>query len=302
MKIYDPTHLGLQVAKPMGDELQVFCPYHFDNNPSAEYNLTKGLFYCFGCHESKTAKQLASDLGGSLVPLRVIPDEYVSRPGDDLDWVNLTRTKRADKKNTYLRNRLVVRQQIERHDIRENEDGVLFPMKDRLGKIRGMQIRHYKRKPKYKFYGQRSPIWPMEKLTRLVEDSTRENRNLLLVEGIFGVLRMELMGVDNAFAIMGSSSIQRVAKIVEGLSFVTPYALMDDDRAGLIAAGKFALHGINVLLPPRNWPDSPDEYWPADHVRALKGIAPTTNVMDIIERSDNPVGMEIILEKYWRKM
>ena len=299
-KVYDPTHLGLQVAKPMGDELQVFCPYHFDNNPSAEYNLTKGLFYCFGCHESKTAKQLADDLGGSLVPLRVIPDEYISRPGDDLDWVNLIRTRQALLDNEYLMNRGVLLWQIEGHDIRENEDGVLFPMRDRFGKIRGMQMRHYKRKPKYKFYGERSPIWPMEDL---MEARGRDNRDVYLTEGIFGALRLEVdLGRGHAFAIMGSSSIERVAEIFKSQSFVTPHALMDNDRAGLIAAGKFALHGINVLLPPRNWPDSPDEYWPADHVRALKGIAPTTNVMDIIERSDNPVGMEIILEKYWRKM
>ena len=75
----------------MGDELLVFCPYHFDSNPSAEYNLEKGLFYCFGCHESKTAKQLAGDLGGALIIMSTIPDEYRKHPGDDLGWVDLLR-------------------------------------------------------------------------------------------------------------------------------------------------------------------------------------------------------------------
>jgi DNA primase len=301
MKVYDPSLLGLQVARVMGDELQVFCPYHFDNHPSASYNMMKGLFYCFGCHESKTSKQLANELGGSLVPMRSIPDEYISRPGDDLDWVSLTKARVASEENEYLKDRLVQPWQILKHNIRENSDGILFPMRDRFGKIRGMQIRHYKRKPKYKFYGERTPIWPMLELTNA---KGRANRNIYLTEGIFGALRIELlMGAGQAYAIMGSSSIERVAKIVKMLSFVTPYALMDSDRAGLIAAGKFALHGINVLLPPRNWPDSPDEYeYGYKRADALRDLTPTTSVMDVIERSDNPEQIQRILEKYWRKM
>lgn len=300
MKLYDPTQLGLQVAKPMGDELQVFCPYHFDSNPSAEYNIVKGLFYCFGCHTSKTAKQLAADLGGSLVPIRVIPDEYRSRPGDDLGWVSLMKTKRAEYSNRYLLNRDVLPWQIDRWDIRENEEGILFPMRDRNGDIRGMQIRHYERKPKYKFYGERTPVWPMEILS---EARRREPRKIFLTEGIFGALRLQNISAWG-MAIMGSGSIKRVAEIFQSLSFLEPYAVMDNDWAGTVAAGKFVLHGIPAVLIPKNWPEAPDEFDTVHLYRLIErlDVLSTMDVMDVIEYSSNPSKMQMILEKYWRKM
>jgi len=300
MHIYDPTLLGLQVAKVMGEELLVFCPYHYDGNPSAEYNVEKGLFYCFGCHERKNAKQLAADLGGSLVPMRVIPDAYRKRPGEDLDWVSLLKTKRAIG-NKYLKERRVMKWQIARYDIRENEDGILFPLYDRFDKIRGMQIRHYTRQPKYMFHGERAALWPMGTLMRC---DHRIQRTLYLTEGIFGTLRLGMTDRVQSAAIMGSSSIARVVKVVESLNNRNPYAIMDKDWAGLVAAGKFILHGIEAVLTPDDWPDSPDEF-KKEHVNMLDANPSpyaTSDVMDIVERSDNPAEMQRVLEKYWRKI
>ena len=299
MKIYDPDRLGLQVARIMGNELQVFCPYHFDSNPSAEYNIEKGLFYCFGCHTSKTARQIAADMGGSLVPMRVIPEKYKSKAGVDMSWLDLTKTKRAVG-NAYLQKRKVYKWQVEKHDIRQNEDGVLFPLYDRFGEIKGMQIRHYEREPKYLFYGERPPLWPMEKL---VGPTHRGKGRILITEGVFGALRLEHQ-LDSTVAILGSSSIEKSSKILKSLSNQELVAIMDRDFAGQVAAGKFILHGIPAFIIPRNWPDSPDEFNVYQTVEATTNPHDytTSDVMDIIESSDSPERLQNTLEKYWRKI
>jgi hypothetical protein len=126
--VYDPELLGLQISRRVGDdEVQCFCPYHSDSRPSAEYNIEKGLFYCFGCQESKTAKQLANDLGGVMVEIRESLYVETRAEGHELDWTNLALAEFA-KGNEYLAERGVNITSILLHQIKHFDDGIIFPI------------------------------------------------------------------------------------------------------------------------------------------------------------------------------
>lgn len=49
-----------EVASETG-EWSIFCPYHGDSRRSASINIETGLWYCHGCGESGTAKELIND-------------------------------------------------------------------------------------------------------------------------------------------------------------------------------------------------------------------------------------------------
>ncbi len=297
MTVYDPEMLGLQISRRIGeDEVQVFCPYHSDSRPSAEYNLEKGLFFCFGCQESKTAKQLANDLGGILVEIRESLHVEGRDEGHELDWTSLGLSKIAGH-NEYLESRDVHFTSVVLHQIKQFDDGIIFPILDRWGEVSGYQVRRYTKKPKYMFYGKRQPVWPLRNLAR--------DCDVFVVEGVFGVLRAERYLV-NAVATMGASSVGNAVNVLTDYdSDQNIYIVMDQDYAGLLAAGKYILRGLPAILTP--WTDSPDEWnneqWSQVMMRPKDYV--TNDVNEVIYRAGRAADqerMERTLENYWRKL
>ena len=291
---YDATMLGLEVVKGMGhEELLVFCPYHSDSRASAEYNRTKGMFYCFGCGTYKTAAELAEDLGGELVAVSMDGVEREEATGESLAWLRLLSNPLAFD-NEYLQSRRVLDEQVELRGIRANADGIIFPILDKFNKPVGAQIRHLARQPKYKLHGERTPVWPLGNLTRKEGD-------LFITEGVFGVLRAERIEYGNAVALMGASSVEKAARQIKLLNFRTPYAAMDSDKAGLIAAGKLILLGIPAIFHESGI--APDDWtipqW--EHVALNARELAIYDVNEVIDMSDDPESVLKILETfYWR--
>lgn len=299
-EVYDPELLGLQVAKLMGDEVLVYCPFHNDKKPSAEYHLTKGLFYCFGCQSSKTARQLAKELGGTLVPVSISSVVDEKRLEGDLidDWINLIKNPLAHG-NEYLKSRQVYNHSINQFDIRQNSDGVIFPIRNREGNIVGAQIRHYRKTPKYKIYGTKQPAWPMENLFF--------PGLIAITEGVFGTIRCNDFGNINSVSSMGAGSSDKTARFLKKNGMLKPVGIMDTDFAGYLASGKMVLNEVPVLDYPKAWGD-PDEWSKEKWGKVSKKLTndfdkvTTLNVNKIIEKSKEPFKLEEILRKYWRKL
>lgn len=288
--IYDPVALGLDVIRGMGsNEYLVRCPYHKDSHPSAEYNIEKGLFYCFGCHTSKTAKQLAADLEGALQPMGRATLERLSAL-DDREWMNLMRNPLAID-NEYLAGRRVTNEQVRRFDIRANEDGIIIPIKDVFDRVTGLQIRHYSLKPKYMIYGERQLVWPMNFLVA-------HPPQIFVTEGIFGALRADRYALGCA-AILGSGSIGPAVKVLKMMRSRV-YGVFDNDFAGYLAAGKFTLHDIPVIIQEGEPDEWTHEEWlhVADHAEELKIM----DVLEVIEKSGAGFKLENQLRQYWRKL
>lgn len=272
MKILDPSSLGLEIKNRIGEhEYRCSCPYHDDKNPSAQYNTKKNLFYCFSCGQSRTGEEVSDDLGGEL--FYVSENEvFEINPFDDGkegDWKAIIYRNKIAKGNLYLKSRKVSDKLIMKYAIKENTEGVIFPLLDRFEEVQGALIRHYDRKPKYYFYGEKPIIWPY--------DSLYQEGSIALVEGLFGALRLESADVNSA-AIMGTNSILKVVQLMRANKHLKPFAWLDPDYAGFLAMGKFALHGIPVLLHHKNV----DEMSPNQIRKVLENKKKTTDVMKVI--------------------
>lgn len=293
-KVFDPLALGLEIAGKSGDELIVFCPYHNDTKPSAEYNVQKGLFHCFGCHTNKNARQIATDLGGYLVMVSAEStfgfgefDEEV----EEREWVKLLSNPIATG-NEYLEQRLVEDWQIELHKIRANSKQIIFPMIDQLGVIQGIQVRNLTtERRKYMFYGDKTPLWPMKDI--------QKKKFLVVVEGVFGVLRAEKYEI-NAVATLGSSNVLTVSKVLKGMRNTMPVIFMDHDFAGFLAAGKYALLGFHVIINGKGI--DPDDMNKAEWETLLEEMELTKDVNRIIDLSPDPKRLMGKLESFWSKL
>lgn len=234
MKVYDPQALGLVITKVSGVEAKLRCPFHFDKTPSAAFNLSTGLFHCFGCGYSANAYQLAKHFDGEISKIEL---STISFENDEREWKQLSYSPLAIK-NKYLKKRGVLEEQIHRFGILQCDDGILFPIHNRNGFLVGLQLRKYEGEPKYVLNGERTAVWPMANL---------RYEKLLMVEGVFGVLRADSFGIK-AVCTMGASAIPAAAMALSGHEVTVAF---DDDLAGYLGAYSFIkIHkNSNVVLP-----------------------------------------------------
>ena len=48
-------HSGISIENDVDSNFIIFCPYHSNyRTPAGEVSKESGVFYCFGCHESRT--------------------------------------------------------------------------------------------------------------------------------------------------------------------------------------------------------------------------------------------------------
>jgi hypothetical protein len=260
MKVWDPQAIGLQIYKVNGIEAKLRCPFHFDKTPSAMFNLQNGLFHCFGCGYSSNVYEIVREFGGELskVELSVIPHHEE----ENREWRVLTYSKLAYS-SKYLAKREVTPEQIELFHIMKHKEGILFPVFDMKENIIGIQERRFSLDPKYFLHGQRTPVWPMTNL---------RFENLLLVEGVFGVLRAQRLGY-NAVCTMGASAIPQAAKVLEGHNVKIVF---DDDLAGYLGAYSFMrLHKTSSVVLPGMEVDEADKL----SLSRVFGEIPTRDVM-----------------------
>lgn len=232
--------LGLHVDHIQGQEAHCTCPYHHDTTPSASFNMVKGVFYCFSCGASANAEQLARDLSGVIVKRDslVMGDEE----DDPEEWMWIQHQPLA-LGNSYLVKRGVSDNTVRQFDIRQHPDGIAFLLYDQQHKLRGVQIRHKEKRPKYLIYGRPPTLWPA-----WIQYDYSEP--VFIVEGVFGVLRAYESGIQ-AYAVLGA---MKAAKAWEqaALSYRELYAFMDDDEAGNKAALELLLASrgrVRAILP-----------------------------------------------------
>lgn len=290
--IYDPGALGLNIFRKTGNELLCLCPYHDDTSPSATYNPAKAIFHCFTCKESKTAHELAHDLGGALIPVSDT-EAYRERSGADTSWLNLLKNPLVEPGtwgHHYLTSRLVTNAQMKRYEIRENKEGVIIPLRDRFDIVTGVIVRHLDKEPKYMFYGERPPIWPFWNMSL----SFIQTSATYIVEGVFGVMRLERLRY-NAVASMGTGHTSQVGQLLTSNSRL-PVSFFDPDYAGRLAAGKLLIaYNIPAILNDK----CADEI---DDAKEVSEYKVTRDVMDLIEASPSPGKLEAALRNFWRKL
>ncbi len=241
---YDPIAIGLTVVKAKGSlEVLVKCPYHKEDTPSAYFNIGKGLFHCFGCGESRNAEQLAKDLDGQISKVEYTLAINSKKNKTDFNDFNFLPIAIDNK---YLIRRGVGNEQITFFQIRENNNSVFIPLKNKNGIIVGYQQRKTDDTfPKYVLHGEIPPLFPFD----LVGDFLNSDRKVVfLVEGVFGAIRLRLLGYD-AFSIIGSTKVLNAKNFVEIASSLNKriITLFDNDEAGIRATIKILSSCINQV-------------------------------------------------------
>lgn len=204
-------------------EIPCKCPIHNDKNMSASFNQKKGLLYCFVCGYIPL-----SDLD-----LTYQPDKYY-KPLREIENVSITYTQLAIN-NSYLKSRGVSNAMINKYNIREDTNGIIFPITID-GELIATNRRQYERKPRYIYRGIKPDLYPMYH---------NPDRYLFICEGIFGVLNIEKYGYQAATTF--GSKIDK-AKIKNILSlYPNSIFVFDNDKAGKRARHKIYCNGGNSL-------------------------------------------------------
>lgn len=222
---YNPDSLNLKVSSYNANEAHVICPFHKDTNPSASFNLVTGLFYCFTCGTAHNVKSLAFALDGTIEQINSYSSGKASYSDEKL-WLRLIWNKLAHD-NEYLSKRNVSNELVDTFKIRANEHGVIFPIYDIDDKPVAVQIRHYKRKPKYLTFGIKPPVYPLH--VKLPDDD-----KVIICEGIFGAINLYRLGVSG-YASLGAIIKPDIKQFVHQ-RYV--YGLFDNDLAGYIAGAR----------------------------------------------------------------
>jgi hypothetical protein len=224
------------------------APFHGDHRPSASFNVITGLFHCFACGASSNAKHLAQELGGEVVAVESIA---IKRSKEKEEWENLL-TAPIAYDNWYLKSRDVPNDVAASLELRELPNGIAFINYDLRGRAVGAQVRQYSGTPRYLFYGDRTPLWPMSMV------HGKDSDPICIVEGVFGVLRGIQAG-KRVVATMGAGSLHNVAKILNGQPKIV---IFDNDFAGHLGAAKLlSLGGFAAIVPGLEADELPVDEW-----------------------------------------
>lgn len=222
----DPKMLGLSVVSTSGDEAYVHCPFHADDHASASFNMRKGVFICFGCHERANAKKLARHLGGSVTNVDVVRHKRKA----DIEWRQfLLAPLYTSRPNGYLDERGVTNEEADEYEIRVTPLWLVFISRTQQGNPTGVILRSLTSDgPRYMKLGNVMPLWPYHLLTQQM------HKGITLTEGVFGAIRARRAGL-NAFATVGTTINEPV---IHSISPWVKYIFFDDDFPGYKAAVK----------------------------------------------------------------
>lgn len=229
--------LGIKVTKQRGDEVIAHCPFHHDRTPSFAANLRKGVFICFACGEKGTFRRLGIDVtprihwGDFSKLLRAEEAEMIFELPQGFKGVNF---KENNIYWQYLHNRQIDRTVIKSFNIGFCESGIYhdrvvipfetgFVARTIFDGFRGILV-YGKKHQRY--------LYPLGLPTsKLLFNFNPTSKYLLLVEGVFDVLRLASFGYP-ATAILGCQlhSIQLERLCLSEAENV--FVCFDGDEAG----------------------------------------------------------------------
>lgn len=240
---------GLTVTGTSGGQELVLCPFHPDRHSSAWWHPTKNLFYCAVCGFGLNAQQLAKRLGveyEEVIEWSAEPEEY--NLVDESEPWNLG----GDIYHDYFRERGIHEKVIKEYGLRwmnTEPKGAVILLTSTRGEVQGVQYRYQdadRAGTRYKTYGKVPPVWPMHKLIE-----KRVNTPLLIVEGVWSVLRLETFNYNHPeiipfrpFALLGAKANEEIVNVLKPFR---PLYLYDADEAGKRACKK--MRELDPLTP-----------------------------------------------------
>lgn len=289
MLVYDPRAIGLDVASMSGQEAMCLCPFHNDHKPSASFNVKTGLFICYTCHTGSNAYQLSKKLGGEV---KFVPSQRLQitvREAEDMEWKHILNFPKAIG-NKYLKSRQVSDKQVEEFGILASPSGIIIPLKSMDGEVEGAIMRRYDGNPRYMFFGEKTPAWPLNKLA-----SHKKLTNAYMTEGVFGALRARSFGIP-AYATLGAMVNQALKPIFQSHY---PVILFDNDYAGMLGAARLMVivPTAKVIIPGQEADELDEDEW-----KTLAKEGQTTRSLSVLAKlSKNSKEFHKSITKFMKK-
>ncbi len=235
---------------PKGGDFIIKClnPEHADRNPSLRVDQITGIFNCFSCEfkgnlfthfgERPNYLQLRRELLKKKIRDKRAESIGLAFPEGAMPYVG---DWRDIKPETYKRFEAFI------HSGSDYLSRIVFPIRDRTGKIVAFQGRHTSMGiPKYLNLpaGAKMPLFPIVKPIQ---------GSVILVEGIFDMLNLHDKGLTNAVCCFGVKNVtdDRLSMLtMQGVDNIDIF--LDNDAAGQAASARIIELCDNAKLTNRN--------------------------------------------------
>lgn len=234
-----------------GDEANILCPAHDDRNSSCRVNVTKGLWFCHGCHTGGGMKRLAQLLG-----VRYSYDTTDAAMG--LMMSKIARLKEAQGNEvpsflpestldayrvvpcSYLtdplpRGRGLTQDTIDMFDIGYDPmvECVTFPARDRHGRLLGVTKRYLSKNSPLKYRDPKG-FQKAHHLFGAHLASVHESGQVVVVEGLFDCAKVWQAGHVSC-AQYGSYLTVEQIKVLKRIGTVSIVLMYDNDEGGKLS-------------------------------------------------------------------
>lgn len=246
MRYYSWAEKNLKISRQSGNDLLCNCPLHDDRTPSFSFNVSTGLWICFGCGQKGNAEQLAARLRVGLSATRTPPETLVrlSRATRRMRGSNLPivdeRVLERFTQHPYWSGRGLSDKTIIRFSLGFDPriDMVTIPTRNSYGELNGIIYRRIdNRTPKYIY-----PTGFEKNKTLYASWAVRksEEETIALVEGPVDALSLWDIGIP-AIAILGSRISLGQIKLLQSLVVRTVVVMTDNDDAGKTASSQVTM-------------------------------------------------------------
>lgn len=265
------VYYEVQANKPEEIKIRCFSGLHEDANPSLSVNLDKEVFNCFSCGYSGSISRLIKDLG------------VQNYEGPDVNTKQGFKLSKIKNKLDKLRRPRIVELPEPRALINHEFKGIgvstlqefeifiteHFDLRDyacipvyQNGKLKFIEGRYRTQessegKPKY----MRLPEGASVQNVMFPLDKVEDFSTIILVEGIFDVIKLHELGYKNSLCIFGTNNFSsKKVTMLDELGCTHVILMMDGDSPGRLAAKKIAtlLEKSNIKASIVNLPDGVD--------------------------------------------
>lgn len=271
--IFDEKSIDYEIQPNKPEEIKIKCfsGLHEDSNPSLSVNIEKEVFNCFSCGYSGSIDRLVKDLG---VDTYDGPDT-TTKQGFKLSKLRLKLDNmRRPRQITLPEPRAIINHTFKGIGVNTLQDFEIFITEN-------YDLRDYACIPVYqngklKFiegrYRTENPEGKVPKYLRLPEgvsvsnimfplDKVKDFSTIILVEGIFDVIKLHELGYDNSLCIFGTNNFtKQKMQMLDEFECNHVILLFDGDNSGRQAAKRISkqLEANNTKTTIVDLPDGVD--------------------------------------------
>lgn len=238
-----------------GGEAMAMCPFHGDSNPSFSINLNTGLWHCFAGCGGGAIQDLLKKLNVEGFELKSVSQENIEKE-EELSKKRVLHpiteeqlaTYPSAKNNLFLLKRGVSNEDIKEWELKIVGLEIVIPVRDTSRILVGAAKRVIvveEGESKYK----NSEGFKKTHFLFGAHKFFSKKGTVILVEGLFDVIRLHSLGFKNSLSILGLDIHRPQIEILKSLGISRILLFMDNDKEGKEVIGRNAQVLISAGFP-----------------------------------------------------